>query len=58
MKQMLYDWEITQGLDYPVLFVHLFLECGLAFALGIDAGMIHINAISVANDPIAPFGGE
>ena len=33
-------------------------ERGLAFALGIDAGMTHINAISVADDPIAPFGGE
>lgn len=31
---------------------------GLKFALGIDAGMTHINAISVADDPIAPFGGE
>lgn len=33
-------------------------ERGLAFALGIDAGMTHINAISVADDPTAPFGGE
>ena len=30
----------------------------LAFALGIDAGMTHINAISVADEPNAPFGGE
>lgn len=33
-------------------------ERGLAFALGIDVGMTHINAISVADDPTAPFGGE
>ncbi len=33
-------------------------ERGLAFALDIDAGMTHINAISVADDPTAPFGGE
>ena len=33
-------------------------ERGLAFALGIDAGMTHINAISVADEPTAPFGGE
>ena len=33
-------------------------ERGLAFALEIDAGMTHINAISVADDPTAPFGGE
>lgn len=33
-------------------------ERGLAFALAIDAGMTHINAISVADDPTAPFGGE
>ncbi|AMW78609.1 aldehyde dehydrogenase [Acinetobacter sp. TGL-Y2] len=33
-------------------------ERGLAFALSIDAGMTHINAISVADDPTAPFGGE
>lgn len=31
---------------------------GLKFASGIDAGMTHINAISVADDPTAPFGGE
>lgn len=33
-------------------------ERGVQFALGIDAGMTHINAISVADDPTAPFGGE
>lgn len=33
-------------------------ERGLSFASGIDAGMTHINAISVADDPTAPFGGE
>ena len=33
-------------------------ERGLAFALGIDAGMTHVNSISVADDPTAPFGGE
>lgn len=33
-------------------------ERGLKFASGIDAGMTHINAISVADDPTAPFGGE
>ena len=33
-------------------------ERGLKFALGIDAGMTHVNDISVADDPVAPFGGE
>ncbi|QIO05691.1 aldehyde dehydrogenase family protein [Acinetobacter shaoyimingii] len=33
-------------------------ERGLQFALAVDAGMTHINAISVADDPTAPFGGE
>ena len=31
---------------------------GLKFALGIEAGMTHINSISVADAPNAPFGGE
>lgn len=34
------------------------LQRAEAFALGIDAGMTHINAISVADHPNAPFGGE
>lgn len=33
-------------------------ERGLKFALGIEAGMTHVNDISVADDPVAPFGGE
>ncbi|WP_307001129.1 aldehyde dehydrogenase family protein [Acinetobacter baylyi] len=31
---------------------------GVKFALGIEAGMSHINEISVADHPNAPFGGE
>lgn len=31
---------------------------GLKFALGVEAGMTHINSISVADAPNAPFGGE
>lgn len=31
---------------------------GLQFALGVEAGMTHINSISVADAPNAPFGGE
>lgn len=33
-------------------------ERGLQFALGVEAGMTHINSISVADAPNAPFGGE
>ncbi|WP_343598100.1 aldehyde dehydrogenase family protein [Acinetobacter sp.] len=33
-------------------------ERGVKFALGIEAGMSHINEISVADHPVAPFGGE
>lgn len=33
-------------------------ERGMKFALGIEAGMSHINEISVADHPNAPFGGE
>ncbi|GAA5184116.1 aldehyde dehydrogenase family protein [Acinetobacter kookii] len=34
------------------------LERGTRFAMQIDAGMTHINAITVADQPNAPFGGE
>ncbi|MEN8390578.1 aldehyde dehydrogenase family protein [Acinetobacter indicus] len=34
------------------------IERAKAFALKIDAGMTHINAITVADFPNAPFGGE
>lgn len=34
------------------------LEHGTRFAMQIDAGMTHINAITVADQPNAPFGGE
>jgi aldehyde dehydrogenase (NAD+) len=34
------------------------VERGLRFAIGIDAGMSHINGISVADHANAPFGGE
>ncbi len=34
------------------------VERGLRFATGIDAGMSHINGISVADQANAPFGGE
>ncbi|WP_168398084.1 aldehyde dehydrogenase family protein [Acinetobacter indicus] len=34
------------------------IERAKAFALKIDAGMTHINAITVADYPNAPFGGE
>ena len=33
-------------------------ELGWKFALGIEAGMTHINDTSVDDQPIAPFGGE
>ncbi|MBU3845746.1 MAG: aldehyde dehydrogenase family protein [Candidatus Acinetobacter avistercoris] len=33
-------------------------ERGVQFALGIDAGMTHINDITVDDQPNAPFGGE
>lgn len=33
-------------------------ERGVAFALKIDAGMTHINAITVVDQANAPFGGE
>lgn len=33
-------------------------ERGVKFALGIEAGMSHINEISVADHHLAPFGGE
>ncbi|WP_445115835.1 aldehyde dehydrogenase family protein [Acinetobacter sp. WZC-1] len=33
-------------------------ERGIRFALGIDAGMTHINDITVMDHPNAPFGGE
>jgi aldehyde dehydrogenase (NAD+) len=31
---------------------------GLRFALGVDAGMTHINDSSVDDSPTGPFGGE
>lgn len=34
------------------------LERGTRFAMQIDAGMTHINSITVADQPNAPFGGE
>ncbi|WP_347473659.1 aldehyde dehydrogenase family protein [Acinetobacter thermotolerans] len=34
------------------------LERGERFAMQIDAGMTHINGITVADQPNAPFGGE
>lgn len=34
------------------------LERGTRFAMQIDAGMTHINAITVVDQPNAPFGGE
>jgi aldehyde dehydrogenase (NAD+) len=34
------------------------IERAMQFAAGIDAGMTHINAISVADHANAPFGGE
>ncbi|MBF7685569.1 aldehyde dehydrogenase family protein [Acinetobacter sp. B10A] len=34
------------------------VERGLKFAIGIEAGMTHINDISVGESPFAPFGGE
>jgi aldehyde dehydrogenase (NAD+) len=34
------------------------IERGTRFAMQIDAGMTHINAITVADQPNAPFGGE
>lgn len=34
------------------------VEKGVRFAQGIDAGMTHINDMSVADEPHAPFGGE
>lgn len=33
-------------------------ERGVKFALGIEAGMTHVNEISVADHAVAPFGGE
>ncbi|WP_289032902.1 aldehyde dehydrogenase family protein [uncultured Roseibium sp.] len=33
-------------------------ERGVAFARGIRAGMTHVNDITVADEPEAPFGGE
>lgn len=33
-------------------------ERGVQFALKIEAGMTHINAITVADQANAPFGGE
>jgi hypothetical protein len=33
-------------------------ERALAFALGLEAGMTHINDSSANNRPTAPFGGE
>ncbi|WP_168415317.1 aldehyde dehydrogenase family protein, partial [Acinetobacter indicus] len=33
-------------------------ERGVQFALGIEAGMTHINDITVDDQPHAPFGGE
>lgn len=34
------------------------LERGVRFARGIEAGMTHVNNMSVADQPNAPFGGE
>lgn len=34
------------------------VQRGLRFAQGIEAGMTHINNMSVADQPNAPFGGE
>lgn len=34
------------------------LERGVRFARGIEAGMTHVNNMSVADQPHAPFGGE
>ena len=34
------------------------IQRGLRFAEGIEAGMTHINNMSVADQPNAPFGGE
>ncbi len=34
------------------------LERGKRFAMQIDAGMTHLNSITVADQPNAPFGGE
>lgn len=34
------------------------IERGMQFATGIEAGMTHINDISVGDSPFAPFGGE
>ncbi|MEJ2898492.1 aldehyde dehydrogenase family protein [Acinetobacter sp. NS-4] len=34
------------------------IERGTRFAMQIDAGMTHINSITVADQPNAPFGGE
>jgi acyl-CoA reductase-like NAD-dependent aldehyde dehydrogenase len=34
------------------------LERGVRFAHRIDAGMTHVNAQTVADEPAAPFGGE
>jgi aldehyde dehydrogenase (NAD+) len=34
------------------------LERGKNFAMQIDAGMTHLNSITVADQPNAPFGGE
>ncbi|WP_312158562.1 aldehyde dehydrogenase family protein [Acinetobacter sp.] len=34
------------------------LERGKHFAMQIDAGMTHLNSITVADQPNAPFGGE
>jgi aldehyde dehydrogenase (NAD+) len=33
-------------------------ERGLRFALGVEAGMTHVNDASVEDRPNAPFGGE
>lgn len=34
------------------------LERGIRFAQGIEAGMTHVNNMSIADHPHAPFGGE
>ncbi len=34
------------------------IERGVAFARRIEAGMVHVNDSTVADEPIVPYGGE
>jgi hypothetical protein len=52
--------QVANGTDYDLSSAVFSRdrERGVQFALGVQAGMIHVNDHSVDDTPTSPFGGE